>query len=440
MRMEARKFLATLLLLLGALAFVAVGCGGDDDEAEPEERATTEAEEPAEEMPDISFDLRVGTLVSFTGDLAPYGEAIDTGAKIAAEIANEAAQAAGIDATVEIVASEDDQTDATAGVEGATKLVQTDSVSVIIGALASSVTIPVAESVTIPNQVIQISPASTSPAITDIADDGYLWRTAPSDAFQGVVLAQALADEFGADATINVGTRNDAYGTALAGVFEQSWQDGGGTIGESVQWNPEAATFDSEAQQLASGDPDGWVIIDFPETWEKFGPALVRAGGWDPERTFTADGLQSEELAGKLPEATEGMKGSAPGAPEGSTAAEAFDATWEERAGGVSRNVFDAQAFDAVILAFLAAVAANSSDPADMQQHMVDVSGGGTEYTYEQLADAITAIMNGEDVDYVGVTGPIDWDENGDPSAASYDIWQYQDGKVVVLDTVAVGE
>ncbi|HSK14644.1 MAG TPA: ABC transporter substrate-binding protein [Gaiellaceae bacterium] len=437
--MEARKFLATLVLLLGALAFVAVGCGGDDDEGEPEEPAATEEAPEEEETEDISFDLRVGTLVSFTGDLAPFGEPIDTAAKIAAEIANEAAESAGIDASVEVVASEDDQTDATAGVEGATKLVQTDEVAVIVGALGSAITIPVAESVTIPNEVIQISPASTSPAITELADDGYIWRTAPSDALQGVVLAQAIGNELGSDVTINVGTRNDAYGTALAGVFEEAWQEGGGTIGASVQWNAEAATLDSEAQQLAAGNPDGWVIIDFPETWAKIGPSLVRTGNWDPTTTFVTDGLRDATLPEQVgEEATEGMRGSAPVPPEGSDAAAAFQTAWDERSGGVERQTFDAQAFDAVILAFLAAVAANSSEPADMKEHMADVSGGGTQYTFEQLADAITAIMNGEDVDYVGTSGPIDWDDNGDPSAATYELWQFEGGEITAIETFDV--
>jgi ABC-type branched-subunit amino acid transport system substrate-binding protein len=430
--MKGKTLLAVLVTLLSALALAAAGCGGDDEEAAPGDGEPTE----------ISFDLKVGNLVPFTGDLSSFGEPIDQAARIAADVANEAAEEAGIDATVEIVASEDDQTDATAAVEGATKLVQTDQVGVVMGALASTNTIPVAESVTIPNRVLQISPASTSPAISDLSDNGFVWRTPPSDAKQGEVMAQAIADEIGADATVNVGTRNDAYGTALAGVFEASWKEAGGTIGQSVKWNPDAATFDTEAQQLTRGNPDAWVVIDFPETFAKVGPALVRTGRWDPGKTFATDGLRDSSLPQDVGrQATAGMRGTAPVPPEGAQAAQAFGTIFDQRAkAGVERQTFDAHAFDAVILAFLAAAAANSSDPADMLEEMQAVSGPpGDPYTFEQLGTALTALANGEEIDYQGASGPIDWDANGDPTAATYELWRFESGKIESLRNFEVG-
>jgi ABC-type branched-subunit amino acid transport system substrate-binding protein len=424
----AKRNLAALILLGAALAFIAAGCGAEDEEPVAEEPA------PAE---DVAFDLRIGMVTSFTGDLSPFGEAIDQSARMAADLINGSLERTGVEGvSIEIVASEDDQTEATAGVEAATKLVQTDEVQVIVGSLASAVTTPIAESVTIPNGIVQISPASTSPALSDLDDDGFFWRTPPSDALQGRVLAQAMAEAFGADATINTGTRNDAYGTALTGVFEEAWQEGGGTIGQSVRWNPEAATFDSEAQQLGGGDPDGWLIIDFPETWAKVGPALVRTGGWDPEQTFTADGLRNTELPDDVgDEATEGMRGTAPTS-EGAPAGEAFGRIWDERAAGVSRQTFDAQSFDAVMLAFLAALRGGSADPETIRDNLQDVSGpAGDKFTFEQLDDAIQALLNGDEIDYEGASGPVDFDENGDPSAALYEVWQFSNGEIDTLDT-----
>ncbi len=431
------RYLAALAMFVAALAFLATGCGGED-EAAPDEPA---AEETDGEQQDVSFDLRIGVVTSFTGDLSPFGEPIDQAARMAADIANEAVQEQGLDGvSVEIVASEDDQTEATAGVEAATKLVQTDEVSVIVGALASSVSTPIAESVTIPNEVVQISPASTSPALTELDDNGMFWRTPPSDALQGRVLAEAMADEFGADATVNTGTRNDAYGTALTGVFEDAWEEGGGTIGQSVRWNPEATTFDSEAQQLAGGNPDAWLIIDFPETWAKVGPALVRAGGWDPSLTFTADGLRSDTLPEDVgAEAAEGMRGTAPSS-EGAPAGEAFATAWDERVSGVERQTFDAQAFDAVMLAFLAALRGGDAEPRTIADNLQAVSAPeGEKYTFENLGDAISAVLAGEDIDYEGASGPIDFNEDGDPSAAIYEVWQFQDGAIETLDTFEFG-
>jgi len=426
--------LATGLALM--LAVMAAACGGDDDAAD-------ENGNGAAAPGDVSFDLRIGVVTSFTGDLSAFGQPIDQAARIAAGVVQEAVERNDLSGvSVEIVASEDDQTQATAGVEAATKLVQTDNVQVIVGALASAVTTPIAESVTIPNQIVQISPASTSPALTDLADDGYFFRTPPSDALQGRVLGEALAEEFGAEATINTGTRNDAYGTALTGVFEEAWRENGGTIGTSVRWNPEAATFDSEAQQLAGGDPDGWLIIDFPETFARVGPALVRAGGWDPARTFTADGLRSTGLTEEVgAQATNGLRGTAPTS-EGAPAGEAFGTLFEERAeGGVERQTFDAQTFDAVILAFLAALKAGSSEPADIRDNLQDVSGpGGEQYTFEDIDGAIQAIRAGDDIDYEGASGPVDFDDNGDPGAALYEVWQLEGGELTTLRSFQYGE
>lgn len=435
----SKRRLLPYLAILTALAFLVAGCGGDDDDDEAVDVPT--AEEPAEEpTEDVSFDLRMGVVTSFTGDLSPFGEPIDRSASLAVEVIQEALDEAGVSGVnVEIVDSQDDQTDATPGVEAATALVQTQNVSVIMGSLASAVTIPIAESVTVPNQIVQISPASTSPAITELEDDGYLWRTAPSDALQGQVLAQAMADEFGADATVNTGSRNDAYGVALTEQFENAWREGGGTIGQSIRWDPAAATFDTEAGQLTQGSPDAWMIIDFPETWARMGPALVRAGGWDPTRTFTADGLRNSELPGDVgDQATEGMRGTAPTS-EGAPAGDAFNSLWEERV-DIPRQTFDAQAFDAIIVAFLAAMQARSGDATDIRDNLQSVSGpGGEQYTFENLADAIRALVDGEEIDYEGASGPLDFDENGDPGAALYEVWGFEDGEIVTTDTVDFG-
>ncbi len=220
------------------------------------------------------------------------------------------------------------------------------------------------------------------------------------------------------------------------------WQEAGGTIGKTILWNPDATTFDTEAQDLASESPDGWLIVDFPETYAKFGPALVRTGEWDITRTFTTDGLAlaAKDVKKLGPELTEGMRGTRPN--PGVTpapAAEAFDAEYLERdTEGIGRGTYDAQALDAVMLAFLAALQAGSSDPAGIRDNMQAVSGPpGTQYTFEQLDDAINAILAGEDIDYEGASGSVNLDENGDPGAegSSYEFFEYKGGELVPIDS-----
>ena len=419
------------LLALALVVLVAAGCGGDDaDEAAP-----AETEAPAETR---SFELRIGPVLPLTGDLASFGPSQAEAARIAVEQIQAALDAAGLsDVTVTLLPVEDDGGRAQAGVEAATKFVQTDNVDVVMGTMASSVTIPIAESVTIPNQVVHITPTSTAPEITDLADDGYVWRILSTDNLQGSALVDALADAFGSDATINVGARNDAFGTALKQLFEDGWREQGGTVGASVTWNPEAATFDTEARQLASGDPDGWVIIDFPETFAKVGPALVRAGGWNPASTFMTEAMRNADELTKIgAQATEGLRGTAPTS-EDAPARDAFDALFQQEAEeGTPLTGFEGASFDAVMLAFLAALHAGSSEPAEIKESLQAVSGPpGEKYTFEQLGAAIQALLDGQDIDYEGAWGPIDFDENGDPGSAIYEVWQFDGNEVSTLKT-----
>lgn len=410
------------LLALILVALVAAGCGGDDDEA-------AEAS---------SFELRIGPVLPLTGDLASYGPSQAEAARIAVEQIQAALDAAGVsDVTVTLVPVEDDGGRAQAGVEAATKFVQADDVNVVLGTMASTVTIAMAESVTIPNQVVLITPTSTAPEITDLSDDGYVWRILSSDTLQGSALVDAAADAFGSEATINVGARNDAFGTALKQLFEDGWKEQGGTIGASVTWNPEAATFDSEAAQLAEGSPDGWLIIDFPETFAKVGPALVRAGGWDPSRTFMTEAMRNSDELKKIGEqATQGLRGTAPTS-ESAPARNAFDTLFEAEAKeGTPLTGFEGASFDAVMLAFLAALDAGSSDPAAVKDSLQGVSGPpGEKYTFEQLEQAVQDLFAGNDIDYEGAWGPIDFDENGDPGSAIYEVWQFDGTEVSTLET-----
>src|SRR5438105_5863780 len=188
-----------------------------------------------------SFELRIGDVLPFTGDLAAYGANLDRAVKLAVALQNASLKRLHLSSKIKVklVASEDGQSQATASVEAATKLVKSNHVNVIIGEMASSATIPMAQSVTIPDHVVQISPTSSAPQLSSIADNGYLWRVYPSDTLQGKVLAQAAVEAFGKGATLNVGARNDAFGTALKSLFVDQYKALGGKVGVNISWNPD---------------------------------------------------------------------------------------------------------------------------------------------------------------------------------------------------------
>jgi ABC-type branched-subunit amino acid transport system substrate-binding protein len=387
------------------------------------------------------FDLTIGDIVPLTGDLSDFGPPGEKAAKLAVAQIQAGIKQAGVEQTVKLQ-NEDEQTDAAPAVAAARKL-SDGGAKCIAGAWASSDTIPVSRSVTSRDKIVQISPSSTSAEITTLSDGGYLNRTAPPDSLQGPALATAMDKELGGAAgkTVNIGARNDAYGTGLAGFFEKSWKAKGGKIGQKVIYDPKQPSYNSEAQKIASGNPDAWVIVDFPETYQKVGPALVRTGKWDPKKTFITDGLASSSLPKNVgAAATEGMRGSAPGTPQAGATQKAFNTLYSAAAPkSVKRQTFDAQNFDAVTLCYLAAAAAGEANGEKMKDELQAVSGPpGTKYTFEQLPQLIKDLKDGKEVDYDGPSGPIDLDDNGDPTSGVYDILLFKNGELTPIRQVPI--
>ncbi|MFL5928537.1 MAG: ABC transporter substrate-binding protein [Gaiellaceae bacterium] len=387
-----------------------------------------------------AFTLRIGDVLPFTGGLAAYGANLDRAVKLGVSLQNAALAKTGLGKKIHVtlVGSEDGQTQASASVEAATKLVKSNHANVLIGEMASSATIPMAQSVAIPNKVVQISPTSSAPQLTTIADNGYLWRTYPSDTLQGKVLAQAAVNAFGKGAKLNVGARNDAFGTALKQLFVAQYKKLGGSIGVDESWNPDQPTFDTEAQKLVSGDPAGYVIIDFPETFQKLAPALVRTGKWDASKTFMTEALRNTTVLDAIGNPVVGLRGTAASA-AGGPAGASFAAYWKSHVRGAKPYTgFEGTALDAANVAFLAAVRACSASPAKIKSSLVAVSGPpGTKVTYLQLAKAIKLIQAGKEVDYEGAFSPVDFDRNGDIGSAVFEIWKYSaPGKIDTLSTV----
>lgn len=386
-----------------------------------------------------SFTLRLGDILPFTGSLSPYGANLDRAVKLAVNVQNAALQKLGLakQIKVQLVDSEDGQSQAAASVEAAKKEVG-EHVDVIIGEMASSATIPMVQSVTIPNHVVVISPTSSAPQITSLKDNGYVWRTYPSDTLQGKVLAQAAIDRFGKGAVVNVGARNDAFGTALKQLFVTKFEQLGGKIGVNIAWNPNQPTFDTEAQQLVSGNPKGWVIIDFPETFQKFAPALVRTGKWDASRTLMTEALRDAQTLDSIGSPVVGLSGTAASS-AGGPAGVAFHNLWNRDVHGAKPYTgFEGTSFDAANVAFLAALRGCSAAPAKIKSNLIPISGPpGTKVTFLQMTKAIRLLLAHKKVNYEGAFSPVDFDTNGDISSAVFEIWQYKGhGQIDTLKTI----
>jgi ABC-type branched-subunit amino acid transport system substrate-binding protein len=426
MILKGRKLFA-VAASVAALSLGAAACGDDEGSG---------SSSSGEDVSSASFDLQVGALLPQTGDLSIFAPPGEKAANLAAEEASKALE--GTDITVELTTA-DTETKAAAAQQAAQQLIS-EGASCLVGPWASDETVPVGQTVAARQQVPLISPSSTSPEITDLPDDGYVFRTAPSDALQGVVLADAVGKELGTDATISVAARNDAYGEGIANEFIDAFEANGGTTTGPVLYDPEGTSFDSEAEQIVADNPDGYVIIDFEDPYGKVGAALARTGEFDPTTMFTADGLAFDpKIPSTIPaEALDGAHGTRPATPEGTDTADAFQKLYDSSSEEPKdRGTFDAQNFDAVTLCVLGAVAAGSAEGPDIQAAITDVaSAPGDQYDYTDMAGAIEALQAGDDIDFQGVSGPLDLDENGDPTQGTYDTYSYENGEFVLGDQV----
>jgi len=179
------------------------------------------------------------------------------------------------------------------------------------------------------------------------------------------------------------------------------------------------------------------VIIDFPETFAKFAPSLVRTGKWQASRTLMTEALRNEDVLKGLGAPAEGLRGTA-ATSEGAPARAAFDALWKRVVKGAKPYTgFEGTAFDAANLAFLAAVKACSAAGPKLKTQLRAVSGPpGKKLTYRKLDQAVKLLLAGKDINYEGAWGPIDWDKNGDPGSAVYEIWKYANGAITTQRTI----
>lgn len=367
--------------------------------------------------------VKIGALMPMTGDLQAYGEADLTGVQLAAQEIN--AQGGVLGNELEIVVG-DTQTTAQAGIETAQRLVSVEGVAGIVGALSSGVTIPVAESVTSQQQVVQISPASTSPVITDLEDDDFLFRSVPSDAPQGVALSE-LVNEAGYSDLAILYINND-YGEGLAESFQTAFESSGGTISASAAYEPGNASYRGDLQQISGAE--ALVHIGYPENGITILRQALEEGFFD-EFVFT-DGMKTPDIIEAIgAENLNGSFGSVPQAPTETQAYQNFTAAYEAEYEELPPLPYIDTAYDATYVLALAIQHAGTTDTAAIQQSIREVANPpGREIIPGQWEEALAALEAGEDINYQGATGSIDFDANGDVSG-TFGHWAIENGEIV---------
>jgi ABC-type branched-subunit amino acid transport system substrate-binding protein len=357
--------------------------------------------------------LKIGTLLPQTGSLAFLGPPEFAGVHTAIKEINDAGGVLGKPVTNSDTDSGDTSTQIAS--QSVNKLL-TEKSDVIVGAASSSVSLSVIDQITGAG-VVEISPANTSDKFTTYNDKGLYFRTAPPDVLQGRVLGDLVVQD--GNAKIGMLVLQDSYGTGLAKNARAAIEAGGGQIVAEEVYDPKAPDYSAEVGKIKTANPDAIILIGFDET-KKIVPKLVEAGLTSAKKKwYLVDGNLSN-YGKEFPAGTfTGAKGTQPGA----KVDDAFKAKLLATDPALKDFNYGPESYDATILSALAAQAGKSDAPADIAKNLPLVSKGGTKCTtFKACNDLITA---GTDIDYDGVSGPIEFNDAGDPAKATIGIYQY---------------
>ena len=391
-----------LSAVLTALALTLTACGNGD----------------GSDAPDVDEEaLNLGILYPQTGSLAYLGPPQLSATEYAIEEINAAGGVLGTDMPAPI---QGDEADDEGRANDAANTLIADGSDAVIGAASSGMTQAVHDTVTGAG-IPQCSGSATAPDLTDIDDGGNFYRTAPSDLLAAPVLAQEILDD--GHQNVAIIARADDYGSGYLQAVQNELRSNGVQVPVSESYDPDTTNFGSVVESVDERDIDAVSLISFEEGSQILA-ALLEAG-IDGDQLYVTDGLNDPNLGSTVSDNTDlvnGVTGVAPSAdnPEFSQGISDFDSDLEV-------FQFAPQVFDCVNLVALAAESASSTDPAEYATHVDEVSRPeGTECgSFEECRDLLD---DGQDIDYQGASGNIDLDDNGDPTSATFEVFEFGSG------------
>ncbi len=393
-----------LAAVAAAGALVLAACGGSDDSTSGDKG----------DVPKGDGTLVVGTLLPQTGDLAFLGPPEIAGVELAVKDINEAGGVLGNDVKI----TKADSGDGTPKIApGSVDKLLSAKADAILGAASSSVSLSVIDKI-INAGVVQFSPANTSTAFDTYDDKNLYFRTAPSDVLQGNVLGNLVLQDGAKNVAILA--RQEAYGEALADNVEKTIKDQGGNVAAKVLYSVDATSYTSEIQKIKDAKPDAIVLISFDEA-KKLVPSFESAGiGPKDVQTYFVDG-NTTDYSKDFPKGTlKGVKSTYPGA----ELKDDFKARLLEVDPKLKSYTYGPESYDATIMTALAAEAAKNDAGEAIASELVNISRDGEKCT--TFADCVKLIKDGTDIDYDGVSGPVDLNDTGSPSKATIGIFQYK--------------
>lgn len=370
-------------------------------------------------------DIKIGVILGFTGPIESLTPDMAAGAELAiAEVSASGKLLGG--STVTPVRADSTCVDAAAATTAAERLITGDGVKGIMGADCSGVTGAILANAALPNGVVMVSPSATSPGLSTAEDNGLFFRTAPSDARQGVVMADLLKEQ--GVGSVAISYINSDYGKGLADSFQSAFEAIGGTVTISAAHEVGKGDYSAEVAALASAGGERLVVAGYVD---QGGGDIVRAaldaGAFD---TFHfPDGMIGDALPATFGAEIDGSFGQAPGSDNPGYA------TFVELAGDAfnGEGTYAAESYDAAALILLAMQAAGTSDPAVYKDFVEGVANApGEPIMPGELGKALEILAAGGDVDLVGATG-VEL-VNGGEAAGSYRVVTFKEGNMETVE------
>ena len=343
-------------------------------------------------------DIKMGIILGFTGPIESLTPAMRDSAKLAFKEASDSGSLLGGE-TITVLEGDSTCVDSAAAQAAAEKLLA-DGVVAIMGADCSGVTGAIATNVAIPNGVVMISPSATSPGLTDLDDNGLFFRTAPSDARGGQILADITKDRKIKSVAITY-TNND-YGKGLADVYAAAVKAHGIKVTAVASHEDGKADYTAEVSTLAAAGGDAVAVIGY---LDQGGKGIIQgsldSGAFD---TFIlSDGMIGQSLIDAFGKDLSKSFGSLPG----STGKGAGVFTKVASAGGIdSSGPYTGESYDAAALIVLAMQAGGSNDRGLIAKNVMAVANAPGKKIYPgELKKGLDLLAKGKAIDYEGATG-----------------------------------
>lgn len=383
----------------------------------------------------------VGMVVSLTGAAGRFGQAASKSVELAFNELNKAGGASGIAGCKLAFELRDAQSQGSVAVDQARQLVDLKKVPAIIGGIISSVSIPIATSVTAPAGVVQISPASTSPTLTKLGvegkTNGWFFRTITSDALQGTAAAKYALDQGLKDLAI-IHVNND-FGVNMLAEFRRAYETLGGKIRSVTPYNPQQPSYAAEVTNALKADAPALYFIGYPGDGTTIVRTWIQQGG--PQKFLLNDGMNAADfIKGVGPQFLANAIGTSSGTTK-TASTEFFAQAYPAMSGGFDAGAPAAdRAFDAGAILGLAIAHAGKFEAAAIRDSIRKITEPGGEVVNAGptgFARALQLIKDKKPVRYVGVIGGVQFDKNGD-IVGPFRTWKIANGEVTTTGQMSV--